>query len=137
MGCFVLTILNSTVHPWYKIRRLWKRNSNTHKHIWNYNFNSTFFMESKSWGYLSESKSRRKNIRLLIEKDQYIAKMTSRKMHKNWGKEITKGIRTEEQSLQTEKAYWIQSLQLWGTDREPPTQRCSSWNSCLNPLLPG
>ena len=71
-------------------------------------------MESKSWGYLSESKSRRKNIRLLIEKDQYIAKMTSRKMHKNWGKEITKGIRTEEQSLQTEKAYWIQSLQLWG-----------------------
>ena len=33
-------------------------------------------------------------------------------MQKAWGKEIIKCIRTEEQSLQTEKAYWI-PLQPW------------------------
>lgn len=39
-------------------------------------------------------------------------------MQKTWGKEIIKGIRTEEQSLQTEKAYWI-PLQPWVQSENP------------------
>ena len=42
-----------------------------------------FLWKVKVEDIFQKARAEGKNIRLLIEKDQYIAKMTSRKMHKN------------------------------------------------------